>query len=40
VLQAKGYEVTLNESNGGHDPYDWEATIPSALAALLGPPLE
>jgi enterochelin esterase family protein len=36
VLQAKGYEVTLHESNGGHDPYNWEASLPVALVTLLG----
>jgi enterochelin esterase family protein len=34
-LQAKGYDVTLRETNGGHDPYNWEAALPDALAALL-----
>jgi enterochelin esterase family protein len=38
VLQAKGYDVTLVETNGAHDPYNWEATLPDALVALLGPP--
>lgn len=36
VLRAKGYDVTLQEINGGHDPYHWEATLPDALIALLG----
>lgn len=36
VLRAKGYDVTLREINGGHDPYNWEATLPDALVALLG----
>lgn len=36
VLRAKGYDVTLREINGGHDPYNWEATLPDALIALLG----
>ncbi|MGH9907339.1 MAG: hypothetical protein ACRD8U_17355 [Pyrinomonadaceae bacterium] len=36
VLMAKGYEVTLRETNGGHDPYNWESTLPDALIALLG----
>jgi enterochelin esterase family protein len=38
VLQAKGYDVTLVESSGGHDPFNWEATIPAALVALLAQP--
>jgi enterochelin esterase-like enzyme len=38
VLQAKGYEVTLYESNGGHDPYNWEAALPEALVSLFGSP--
>jgi enterochelin esterase family protein len=38
VLQAKGYDVTMLESNGGHDPYNWEATLPQALCSLLGAP--
>lgn len=36
VLQAKAYDVTLRETNGGHDPYNWEATLPDALIALIG----
>ncbi len=36
VLQAKGYDVTLVESSGGHDPFNWEASLPAALMALLG----
>ena len=36
VLRAKGYDVTLREIAGGHDPYNWEATLPDALIALLG----
>jgi enterochelin esterase-like enzyme len=35
VLQAKGYDVTLRETSGGHDPYNWEAALPDALVALL-----
>jgi enterochelin esterase family protein len=38
ALLAKGCDVTLVESGGGHDPYNWEATLPDALVALLGPP--
>lgn len=40
VLQARGYDVTLRETSGGHDPYNWEAALPDALIALLsvGPP--
>jgi enterochelin esterase family protein len=36
VLLAKGYEVTLRETSGGHDPYHWESSLPEALIALLG----
>ena len=32
---AKGYDVTLVETSGGHDPYNWEASLPQALDALL-----
>ena len=35
VLQARGYDVTLRETSGGHDPYNWEAALPDALIALL-----
>ena len=35
VLQAKGYDVTLRETSGGHDPYNWETSLPDALVALL-----
>ncbi|HKQ60272.1 MAG TPA: alpha/beta hydrolase-fold protein [Candidatus Polarisedimenticolaceae bacterium] len=38
VLQAKGYAVTLRETSGGHDPYNWEAALPEALVALIGAP--
>jgi enterochelin esterase family protein len=38
VLQAKGYDVTLVESSGGHDPFNWETTLPVALVALLAQP--
>jgi enterochelin esterase-like enzyme len=38
VLQAKGHEVTLRETDGGHDPYNWEVTLAEALVALLGEP--
>lgn len=38
VLQAKGYNLTLSETNGGHDPYNWEAALPDALIALLNEP--
>jgi enterochelin esterase family protein len=37
VLAAKGYPVTLRESSGGHDPYNWETSLPAALEALLAP---
>lgn len=35
VLLAKGYNVTLRETSGGHDPYNWEAALPDALVMLL-----
>lgn len=35
VLQARGYRVALIETDGGHDPYNWEAALPKALEALL-----
>jgi enterochelin esterase-like enzyme len=35
VLQARGYDVTLRETSGGHDPYNWETALPDALVALL-----
>jgi enterochelin esterase family protein len=38
VLQARGCDVTLVESGGGHDPFNWESTLPDALIGLLGPP--
>jgi enterochelin esterase family protein len=38
ALVAKGADATLVESGGGHDPYDWESTLPDALVALLGAP--
>jgi enterochelin esterase-like enzyme len=36
VLQARGYDVTLRETSGGHDPYNWESSLPDALVALVG----
>jgi enterochelin esterase-like enzyme len=38
ALVAKGADVTLVESAGGHDPFNWEATLPDALVSLLGAP--
>jgi len=38
ALVAKGADATLVESGGGHDPYDWESTLPDALVSLLGAP--
>ena len=35
VLLAKGYDVILRETGGGHDPYNWEAALPDALVTLL-----
>ena len=36
VLQAKGYAVEYREVNGGHDPYNWQATLPDGLITLIG----
>jgi enterochelin esterase-like enzyme len=38
ALAAKGYDATLVETGGGHDPYDWESSLPDALVSLLGAP--
>lgn len=38
VLLAKGYNVSLRETSGGHDPYNWETSLPDALIALLAFP--
>ena len=35
VLQAKGYEVRLQEINGGHDFFNWQAALPDGLTSLL-----
>jgi len=35
VLQAKSYEVQLQEINGGHDFFNWQAALPDGLTALL-----
>jgi enterochelin esterase-like enzyme len=35
VLQAKGYTVQLQEINGGHDFFNWQAALPDGLTALL-----
>jgi enterochelin esterase family protein len=35
VLIARGYDVTYREISGGHDPYNWEVSLPGALEALL-----
>jgi len=35
VLQAKAYEVRLQEINGGHDWFNWQAGLPDGLTALL-----
>jgi len=36
VLQARGYTVEYREVNGGHDPYNWQATLPDGLITLIG----
>ena len=35
VLKAKGYEVRLQEINGGHDFFNWQAALPDGLTSLL-----
>jgi len=35
VLQAKGYSVQLQEINGGHDWFNWQAALPDGLTSLL-----
>ena len=35
VLQAKGYTVQLQEIDGGHDFFNWQAALPDGLTALL-----
>lgn len=36
VLQAKGYPVQYQEVSGGHDPDNWQATLPDGLISLIG----
>jgi enterochelin esterase-like enzyme len=36
ILLAKGYGVRYQEVMGGHDPYNWELTLPDALIMFLG----
>ena len=38
ALVAKGCDATLVQTGGGHDPYDWESSLPDALVSLLGAP--
>jgi enterochelin esterase-like enzyme len=35
VLEAKGYNVTYREFNGGHDFVGWQVNLPGALRELL-----
>ena len=35
VLQAKGYDVVYHEINAGHDPLNWQTTLPDLLLALF-----
>jgi enterochelin esterase-like enzyme len=37
VLLAKGYPVVHREVAGGHDPLNWEVSLPEGVLALLGP---
>jgi enterochelin esterase family protein len=38
VLQAKGYAVDYREVAGGHDPLNWEVSLPEAIELFLGLP--
>jgi enterochelin esterase family protein len=38
VLQAKGYQVDYREVAGGHDPLNWEVSLPDAIELFLGLP--
>lgn len=38
VLQAKGYPVDYREVAGGHDPLNWEVSLPDAIELFLGLP--
>lgn len=38
VLRAKGNTVFYREINAGHEPYNWQVTLPDGLIALLGAP--
>jgi hypothetical protein len=35
VLQAKDYTVVYQEINAGHDPLNWQTTLPDLLLALF-----
>ena len=35
VLQARGYRVVYHEINAGHDPLNWQTTLPDLLLALF-----
>jgi enterochelin esterase family protein len=37
VAQAKGYAVTYREITGGHDPLNWEVSLPEGIEVLLPP---
>ena len=32
----RGYAVEYREVNGGHDPFNWQATLPDGLMTLIG----
>jgi enterochelin esterase family protein len=36
VLQAKGYPVVYREVLGGHDPLNWEVSLPEGIELFLG----
>ena len=37
VLEARGFDVTLRETSGGHDPHNWSTSLADALVMFLAP---